>query len=42
MYQSTTNAGGVAKLKINLQVGKYILTASYGQARIFNTVTVTA
>ena len=42
MYQRTTNADGVAKLNINLQAGKYIITASYGQARISNTVTVTA
>ena len=42
MYQRTTNADGVAKLNINLQAGKYIISASYGQARISNTVTVTA
>ncbi|ALT68043.1 adhesin-like protein [Methanobrevibacter millerae] len=42
MYQRTTDANGVAKLNINLQAGKYIITASYGQARISNTVTVTA
>ena len=27
MYQRTTNADGVAKLNINLQAGKYIITA---------------
>ena len=42
LYKRTTNADGVAKLNINLQAGKYIITASYGQARISNTVTVTA
>ncbi len=41
-YKRTTDANGVAKLNINLQAGKYIVTSSYGGFSIANTVTVTA
>ena len=41
-YQRTTDSKGIAKLNINLQPGKYIITASYGQALTSNTITVTA
>ena len=42
LYKRTTNSQGVAKLNINLQAGKYIVTSSYGGFSIANTVTVTA
>ena len=42
LYKRTTDANGVAKLNINLQAGKYIITASYNQAVTSNTITVTA
>ena len=42
MYQRTTNADGVAKLNINLQAGKYIITSYNKEAVTSNTVTVTA
>ena len=41
-YTRTTNAGGIAKLNINLQPGVYIITSTYGQATASNKVTVTA
>ena len=41
-YTRTTDADGIAKLNINLQPGKYIITSTYGQAAISNNVTVTA
>ena len=41
-YKRTTDANGVAKLNVNLQAGKYIVTSSYGGFSIANTVTVTA
>ena len=39
-YTRTTNETGIAKLNINLQQGKYIITSSYNGAKIANTVTV--
>ena len=39
-YERTTNESGIAKLNINLQKGKYIITSSYNGAKIANTVTV--
>ena len=41
-YERTTNESGIAKLNINLQQGKYIITSSYNGANIANTVTVQA
>ena len=41
-YTRTTDANGVAKLNINLQAGKYIITSYYKEAVTSNTVTVTA
>ena len=39
-YTRTTDADGIAKLNINLQAGKYIITSSYNGLNIANTVTV--
>lgn len=41
-YDRITHDGGIAKLNIRLQPGKYIITSSYNGANIANTVTVTA
>ena len=41
-YNRVTDSNGQAKLNINLQAGKYIITAYYGQARVSNTITVSA
>ncbi|WP_407431976.1 Ig domain-containing protein, partial [Methanobrevibacter sp.] len=41
-YYRTTESNGQAKLNINLQPGQYIITSSYNDAIIGNTVTVTA
>ena len=41
-YERTTNESGIAKLNINLQQGKYIITSSYNGVNIANTVTVQA
>ena len=40
-YTRTTDANGVARLNINLQAGKYIITSYYKEAVTSNTVTVT-
>ncbi|WP_157064624.1 Ig-like domain repeat protein [Methanobrevibacter millerae] len=39
-YTRTTDADGIAKLNINLQAGKYIITSSYNGLNVANTVTV--
>ena len=39
-YQRTTNNQGMAKLNINLQQGKYIITSSYNGLNVANVVTV--
>ena len=39
-YNRTTDAGGIARLNINLNPGDYIVTAYHGDAAISNTVTV--
>lgn len=39
-YTRTTNNQGIAKLNINLQAGKYIITSSYNGLNVANTVTV--
>ena len=39
-YTRTTNDDGIAKLNINLQAGKYIITSSYNGLNVANTVTV--
>ena len=41
-YDKVTDSDGIAKLNINLPVGEYIITATYGYAAVSNTVTVTA
>lgn len=41
-YQRTSNADGIASLNINLMAGKYIITSSYNNCAISNTVTVQA
>ena len=41
-YKRTTDSNGVAKLNINLMPGKYIITATYGEAATSNNVTVMA
>ena len=40
LYQRKTDSNGVAKLNINLPMGKYIITAFYVQASMSNTITV--
>ncbi|WP_407420905.1 Ig-like domain repeat protein [Methanobrevibacter sp.] len=40
LYTRTTNASGIAKLNINLEPGKYIITASYGGCNVANNITV--
>ena len=39
-YYRTTDSTGVAKLNINLQPGSYIITSTYNECSISNTVTV--
>ncbi|WP_407420901.1 Ig-like domain repeat protein [Methanobrevibacter sp.] len=39
-YTRTTNASGIAKLNINLEPGKYIITAYYGGCSVANNITV--
>lgn len=39
-YQRTTNATGVAALNINLMSGEYIITSSYNDANIANTIKI--
>ncbi|WP_407420902.1 Ig-like domain repeat protein [Methanobrevibacter sp.] len=39
-YTRTTNASGIAKLNINLEPGKYIITAIYGDYMTSNTIEV--
>ncbi|WP_407420899.1 C1 family peptidase [Methanobrevibacter sp.] len=39
-YTRTTNASGVASLNINLNPGKYIITADYGGLMVSNNITV--
>ena len=39
-YQRTTNATGVAALNINLMPGEYIITSSYNDANIANTIKI--
>ena len=41
-YNRTTDVNGDARLNINLQEGKYIITSSYADASISNIVTVKA
>ncbi|MBR6023653.1 MAG: Ig-like domain repeat protein [Methanobrevibacter sp.] len=41
-YNRTTDSGGVAKLNINLQSGKYIITSEYDGSRISNTIKIGA
>jgi len=41
-YERTSNAEGIASLNINLMAGKYIVTSSYNNCAISNTVTVEA
>ena len=41
-YYRTTDSNGDAKLNINLQAGKYIITSSYNGQNVANTVTVSA
>ena len=41
-YKRTTDNNGVARLNINLPVGKYIVTSSFNGFNIANNVTVTA
>ena len=41
-YYRITDSKGIAKLNMNLQPGKYIITAFYDQAITANTITVTA
>ena len=39
-YNRTTNASGIAKLNINLEPGKYVITADYNGCRVSNDITV--
>ena len=39
-YNRTTDANGIASLNINLIAGKYIITSSYNNAAISNTITI--
>ena len=39
-YQKTTNSSGIAALNIRLPVGKYIITSTYNDAQIANTIEV--
>ena len=41
-YYRNTDSNGQAKLNINLQAGKYIITSSYNGANIANTITISA
>ena len=41
-YNRVTDSSGQAKLNINLQAGKYIITSSYNGANIANTITISA
>ena len=41
MYNRTSDSEGVARLNINLDAGKYIITSMYNNASIGNNVTVT-
>ena len=41
-YNRVTDSAGQAKLNINLQAGKYIITSSYNGANLANTVTISA
>lgn len=40
-YTRMTGADGIAKLNINLMAGEYIITSTYNEASIANTVTIT-
>lgn len=40
MYKRTTNESGYAKLNINLQPGDYVITATYGECNVANTIKV--
>jgi len=39
-YTRSTNASGIAKLNINLEPGKYIITATYAGCNVANKITV--
>ncbi|WP_407420904.1 Ig-like domain-containing protein, partial [Methanobrevibacter sp.] len=39
-YTRSTNASGIAKLNINLEPGKYIITASHANCSVANNITV--
>ena len=39
-YERQTNASGVARLNLNLEPGKYIITAEYNNCRVSNNITV--
>ena len=39
-YNRLTNSDGVASLAINLNPGKYIITAQYGDSKVSNSITV--
>ena len=41
-YNRTTDENGIARLNINLMPGEYIITSQYGQAVIFNKITIVA
>ena len=42
LYYRTTDSAGIAKLDVNLQVGEYIITSQYDEARISNKITITS
>ena len=39
-YERQTNASGVARLNLNLEPGKYIITAEYNGCRVSNNITI--
>ena len=39
-YTRLTDSEGVAKLNINLQSGKYIITSTYNGCNVANTITI--
>jgi len=39
-YTRTTNASGIAKLNINLEVGEYIITATYAGCSVSNNIKI--
>ena len=41
-YDRTTDSTGTAALNINLMAGEYIITSSYNESNIANTITITA